>query len=255
MFTRLTLKKELALKNLQQLSCFLEAQYEDAKPLNLTQAHGFLCAIASSPCLIMPSKYQPVLFGGYPEFDSMKQAETIIGLVDSLYSVINSDLNKEKVFIPLLWQNNNVVTYDESPLELVGDWCKGYLTAVKLDPVWSSNKEGEEYLVPFRLFGDKQFSLIGELDEDGKAITNDLEHKLSCKKMLPKYVNTFYHRWSSCREDPTVIYGNQMPPEVELEKIDPTTRSSFKIGRNEPCPCGSNLKFKKCCGIASQTIH
>ena len=21
-----------------------------------------------------------------------------------------------------------------------------------------------------------------------------------------------------------------------------------KIGRNEPCPCGSNRKFKKCCG-------
>lgn len=21
----------------------------------------------------------------------------------------------------------------------------------------------------------------------------------------------------------------------------------YKIGRNEPCPCGSGLKFKKCC--------
>jgi len=21
-----------------------------------------------------------------------------------------------------------------------------------------------------------------------------------------------------------------------------------KIGRNEPCPCGSGVKFKKCCG-------
>jgi len=21
-----------------------------------------------------------------------------------------------------------------------------------------------------------------------------------------------------------------------------------KIGRNDPCPCGSNKKFKKCCG-------
>lgn len=22
---------------------------------------------------------------------------------------------------------------------------------------------------------------------------------------------------------------------------------SSKIGRNEPCPCGSNLKYKRCC--------
>jgi len=23
---------------------------------------------------------------------------------------------------------------------------------------------------------------------------------------------------------------------------------SGKIGRNDPCPCGSGLKYKKCCG-------
>ena len=27
-----------------------------------------------------------------------------------------------------------------------------------------------------------------------------------------------------------------------------TIRNSQKIGRNEPCPCGSEQKFKKCCG-------
>ncbi|MEM7581916.1 MAG: SEC-C metal-binding domain-containing protein [Acidobacteriota bacterium] len=26
------------------------------------------------------------------------------------------------------------------------------------------------------------------------------------------------------------------------------TRDSPKIGRNEPCPCGSGRKYKKCCG-------
>jgi len=27
-----------------------------------------------------------------------------------------------------------------------------------------------------------------------------------------------------------------------------------KIGRNDPCPCGSGLKFKKCClGIRTRT--
>ncbi|MDX1503354.1 MAG: SEC-C metal-binding domain-containing protein [Thermoanaerobaculia bacterium] len=26
------------------------------------------------------------------------------------------------------------------------------------------------------------------------------------------------------------------------------TRSAAKVGRNEPCPCGSGKKYKKCCG-------
>ena len=29
---------------------------------------------------------------------------------------------------------------------------------------------------------------------------------------------------------------------------NPYTRTSPKVGRNSPCPCGSGRKFKKCCG-------
>ncbi|MEY4631795.1 MAG: hypothetical protein RIQ81_1915 [Pseudomonadota bacterium] len=29
---------------------------------------------------------------------------------------------------------------------------------------------------------------------------------------------------------------------------DPYVRTSPKTGRNDPCPCGSGKKFKKCCG-------
>jgi SWIM/SEC-C metal-binding protein len=55
-----------------------------------------------------------------------------------------------------------------------------------------------------------------------------------------------------------VIVGIE-PQETEdltdLEKLNngaklsmSTTRSEPSIGRNEPCPCGSGKKFKKCCG-------
>ncbi len=30
-------------------------------------------------------------------------------------------------------------------------------------------------------------------------------------------------------------------------------RSTAKVGRNDPCPCGSGKKYKKCCG--AQTVH
>ena len=34
----------------------------------------------------------------------------------------------------------------------------------------------------------------------------------------------------------------------EGEKKRPKTRSTDKVGRNAPCPCGSGKKYKKCCG-------
>ena len=39
--------------------------------------------------------------------------------------------------------------------------------------------------------------------------------------------------------------------DLELLTDRPTTVvSKQKIGRNEPCPCGSGKKYKKCCGKA-----
>ena len=40
-------------------------------------------------------------------------------------------------------------------------------------------------------------------------------------------------------------------PEYELAvagKTEPLRRPGAKIGRNDPCPCGSGKKWKRCCG-------
>jgi preprotein translocase subunit SecA len=37
------------------------------------------------------------------------------------------------------------------------------------------------------------------------------------------------------------------PPPPKAQPV----RRGRKVGRNEPCPCGSGKKYKKCCGAAS----
>ncbi len=36
-------------------------------------------------------------------------------------------------------------------------------------------------------------------------------------------------------------------PESDAEKQKPFVNKSPSVGRNDPCPCGSGKKFKKCC--------
>jgi preprotein translocase subunit SecA len=36
--------------------------------------------------------------------------------------------------------------------------------------------------------------------------------------------------------------------DAAAEAPQPYKRKDRKVGRNEPCPCGSGRKFKKCCG-------
>jgi preprotein translocase subunit SecA len=35
---------------------------------------------------------------------------------------------------------------------------------------------------------------------------------------------------------------------LERAVLTPVTREEPKVGRNDPCPCGSGKKYKKCCG-------
>jgi uncharacterized protein YecA (UPF0149 family) len=36
----------------------------------------------------------------------------------------------------------------------------------------------------------------------------------------------------------------------ELDRQQPRQRTQPKAGRNDPCPCGSGRKYKKCCGVS-----
>ena len=42
------------------------------------------------------------------------------------------------------------------------------------------------------------------------------------------------------------IVGAEQMPTFRFTKLRPVVKD-HKIGRNDPCPCGSGLKYKKCC--------
>ena len=46
------------------------------------------------------------------------------------------------------------------------------------------------------------------------------------------------------QEDVKYVGGN----EPADKKPDTVRRVDPKVGRNDPCPCGSGQKYKKCCG-------
>ncbi|MEI2770271.1 MAG: SEC-C metal-binding domain-containing protein [Candidatus Competibacter sp.] len=35
----------------------------------------------------------------------------------------------------------------------------------------------------------------------------------------------------------------------------PQRKANSKVGRNQPCPCGSGRKYKHCCGTNAPTLH
>jgi preprotein translocase subunit SecA len=44
------------------------------------------------------------------------------------------------------------------------------------------------------------------------------------------------------------LEGRDRAPVVESRQAQTVVRTNPKIGRNDPCPCGSGKKYKNCCG-------
>ncbi len=61
---------------------------------------------------------------------------------------------------------------------------------------------------------------------------NTAKQEVNEKAVFKKYDNKWY-------------YVGNIPIDIDRQIITPAT--SNKVGRNEPCPCGSGKKYKKCC--------
>jgi preprotein translocase subunit SecA len=44
---------------------------------------------------------------------------------------------------------------------------------------------------------------------------------------------------------------SNLPDLAEVELTPAPLRAGPKVGRNDPCPCGSGKKYKNCCGALS----
>lgn len=89
----------------------------------------------------------------------------------------------------------------------------------------------------------KKENPIEEMDKDTKvSLAFDLE-KLYYNMVAAK-ADWLYElpQWDK-------LLTNERRKELYLEqKNSNTVRNDKKVGRNEPCPCGSGKKYKQCCG-------
>ena len=89
----------------------------------------------------------------------------------------------------------------------------------------------------------KEPNPIEEMDED-TVVSLEYDKPLLYKNMVAAQADWLYNlpEW----ED---IYDEETRKRLYKEQKESTTykREGAKIGRNDPCPCGSGKKYKQCC--------
>jgi hypothetical protein len=73
---------------------------------------------------------------------------------------------------------------------------------------------------------------------------------LNSGKVSGQRIEGLQREWQSTPRD---AFDGKTPSEMlshAQEKVETVRRQDPRVGRNDPCPCGSGKKFKKCCGRA-----
>ena len=108
-------------------------------------------------------------------------------------------------------------------------------------------------------FGIDIMTMTGFLDgiNDSLKKANNIE-KMSEKTTVSLDYDTEKLYWNMVEAKASWLYelpewdallSEEKRREIYMDqKHSGTIRKENKIGRNDPCPCGSGLKYKKCCG-------
>lgn len=233
------LDKPLSERELDELQDFLSSDAVPEECMDIAMLHGFLTALVAGPSLVLPSEWLPVVWGEEegPEFESEDVALRIFNLIMRLYdSVMRTLQDAPHKFVPLLYKER---TAGDKLDFSAKEWCKGFVAGAHLRTGdWDGlvqDRDNFALLTPILALADEgamEEILASSKNKDEKAVRAEL------LGVIPLAVAGMYDYWLSRRKE-----------RASGLKVDhPPSGRSRQVGRNEPCPCGSGKKFKKCCG-------
>lgn len=203
--------------------------------MDIEELDGFFCALVAGPDIVMPSEYLPEVLGSEAsevhQFESLEEANDILTLMTRHWNDIAGMLSKGQVYFPLLVE-------DEKGVEHGNDWARGFIRGTRLrHDGWAELLADDDHggcMIPMLM-------LCHEHDEDPavrpKPIGPEQREKV-IESMAAGLVGAdryFRQHWKPAA-------GSHRPVLRDI---------SSKIGRNDPCLCGSGKKYKHCCGSAT----
>ncbi len=168
-----------------------------------------------------------------PPAEDEQQLDRLLSLVMRHFNSIVFGFGQQPPFVELLWP---LTRYGElGEFEDAEMWAYGFCEGVGLNrTAWQpmlNDPQGAHWYRPIGLLGEDDFS------SDQDALTRTPEQRQALAREIEDGLVKIHTYWLPLRRAVAERWQGQ--------------RASPKPGRNEPCPCGSGKKFKKCCGAPS----
>jgi len=207
--------------------------------------HGFLFSVVFTPDMIMPSEWTSPLLDGL-DFEDKSDLKHVMETAMLVYNRLQQDRLEGNMLCPLQIDHGKM---DMDYFDIAAAWCDGFLNGIRIRPQYwldlddIENENGNvtdlNVAWSFLMILTKEECLLDMLRDSGKKDTDQNRTQLLAEAfaLFPTHVNT-------------MVEHAQQQEAAPAKPIQST-----KVGRNEPCPCGSGKKFKKCCGNTLRVVH
>lgn len=239
--TRMNADAPLSEAEFATLDAFLSDEEAPSDCMDTSMLDGYLAAVVSGPSLIMPNEMLRWIWdteGGQesPEFKSNKEAQTIIGLIMRHHQHVNATFsNAPHDYRPRILQRE----HEGRLIPIIDEWCSGYYLGMALDlQAWTPLMLSQPKLfAPILTYGtDDGFQTLAN-----KPFDADL-HQANADSLVDTACQI--HAFWLAQRRQQMARGETPGIKRQSEPF----RNAGKVGRNEPCPCGSGKKFKHCHG-------
>lgn len=245
MSSKKELEKGLSAEELDELEMILE-DFPSAQAFNLEVLDGFFAGLLCGPSIDTPLEYLHLICGTEPSeeglpFDTKEGLDRFITLILRHWNRIAESLeygdSEEDAYVPSLLIDEEDPEFEGNKVPRGNEWAEGFLLAIDTcRGSWkrllhSEEEEHEAYLTPIFVLGYEHDS---NPELRSPPLTEEMRRRVLTSLPLITYK----------------IYDFFRPERKALsEQLDaPIRRAEPKIGRNDPCPCGSGKKYKRCCG-------
>jgi len=198
--------------------------HDDESIMDVSELDGMLTAVLSGPVVVEPDRWLVAVWGGEKNIPRWKNEREMNRFINLSFKHMNDIAERlgdyPDQFEPMFGFNE----MDGQEYTVVEEWCFGYMRGVALTD-WST--------LPGTLKADLDLIALHGSEENFSRLdemTEEAFHE-SVAQIRPAALR-LYAYWAA----------NPQQPVSQQPVINGT-----KVGRNDPCPCGSGKKFKSCC--------
>ena len=223
-------------EDINQLDDLLATSSCGEDTFDVSMLDGFLSAIALlNPPLKEDSEWYPYIFNEEGSACEIDEPETVKRLITQRLQEIRAFQAQRHFYNPIVFpledEEGKQVTGPDG-LAALEPWAMGFYNAL----AQYSDRVNVTEAIEAQLCRIHRFL---ELDEEDP----DYQQNLAIRRAVEKE-----HPVHSLEEGMLEM----MQGVIEIAKLNlpnkPVSRATPKVGRNDPCPCGSGKKYKNCCG-------